>query len=128
MTTSPSDNLVVLNNGAIVEFLPEITHEAEVVKRERFHQGVSLIPADEPDQYGRTVYKNSEVPVENHIASVEATIPFLIKRIEMAGTDIPLTDTWLKKLSAKDFKLLRDHVYTMIAKSSESVEEGKKNS
>lgn len=121
-TTHTEKNIVVLNNGTIVEFLPEMTHEAEVLRRDKMYDGVILSPADDGS------FKTNGIPFANYVAATEVCLPVLIKRIEFGGTEIPFSGEWTKKLTERDFKLLKAHVDKMIADAAKGIMEGKKNS
>lgn len=122
MPTPQPSNIVVLNNGTIVEFLPEMTHEAEVLRRDKMYEGVILSPTEEGG------FKTNGIPFANYVSATEICLPVLIKRIEFGGTEIPFSDAWTKKLTERDFKLLKAHVDEMITAAAKGIMEGKKNS
>lgn len=121
MTTQPSD-IVVLNDGTIVTFLKEISHEAEVARRDKMYEGVML----EPDAEGG--FKTNGIPFANYVKATEICMPYLITKIEAAGTVIAYSEQWLNKLTETDYKKLKAHVDKMVGATAEKVQEGKKNS
>jgi hypothetical protein len=118
---APEANIVVLNNGTIVTFEKEMTHEAEVARSDKMYEGVML----EPD--GEGSFKTKGLPFANYVKATEVTLPYLITKIEVGGTVIEYTDAWLKKLTQRDYKLLKVHVDKMIAEAGGAIMEGKKN-
>lgn len=116
----PDPNIVVLTDGTLVEFYPEFTHEAEILRREKMYENVMLVPD------GEGGFTTEGLPMKSYIASTEVCIPVLIKRIEKDNIEIPYSDTWLRKLSQKSFMALKRKVDEMIMKSSMEEEEAKK--
>lgn len=121
-TTSSEKNIVVLNNGTVVEFFPEMTHEAEVARRDKMYEGVVLSPD------GEGGFKTNGIPFANYVTATEICLPLLIKKIEASGSEIAFSDAWLKKLTERDFKLLKAHVDVMVTEAAQEIQEGKKNS
>lgn len=120
--TTLQNNIVVLNNGTIVTFENEMTHEAEVARNDKMYEGVTLEPN------GDGGFTSTGMQFNNYIKGTEAALPFLIKKVEFAGTEFPFNNDWLKKLTQRDYRLLKEHVDIMIAEVSKSTEKGKKNS
>jgi hypothetical protein len=79
----------------------------------------------EPD--GEGSFKTKGLPFANYVKATEVTLPYLITKIEVGGTVIEYTDAWLKKLTQRDYKLLKVHVDKMIAEAGGAIMEGKKN-
>lgn len=123
MTTPPLEkNIVVLNNGTIVTFEKEMTHEAEVARTDKMYEGVMLEPN------GEGGFKTNGIPFANYVKATEAALPFLIRRVEVSGAEQSFSEAWLKKLTQKDYKLIKAHVDLMVAEAAIEIEEGKKNS
>jgi hypothetical protein len=120
-SSSPEKNIVVLNNGTIVTFEPEMTHEAEVARRGKMYEGVIL----EPD--GEGGFKTNGIPFDNYVTATEVCLPLLIRKIEADGAEITFAEL-SKKLKERDFKLLKAHVDKMVAEAAQETEKGKKNS
>ncbi len=121
MTTQSSDT-VVLSTGTVVTFMKDISHEAEVARRDKMYEGVML----EPD--GEGGFKTNGIPFANYVKATEVCLPFLILKIEDEGKVSSYSDQWVKKLSEKDYKLLKAHVDKMVSETADEVQEGKKNS
>lgn len=115
-------NVVVLSNGTVVTFEKEMTHEAEVARRDKMYEGVML------QSDGEGGFKTDGIPFKNYVGATDACLPLLIKKIEIGGTEMQYTDAWRKKLTERDFKKLKAHIDDMVAEASVVIEEGKKNS
>lgn len=119
---STSSNSVTLNNGTVVTFRSEMTHEAEVARRNKMYEGVVMSPD------GDGGFKTNGIPFANYVSATEDCLPLLIVKIESDGAEIPFSETWLKKLTERDFKLLKAQVDKLVSGASEEVAKGKKNS